>query len=317
MRFLKNGEARYTVLAMTDDRLAKYRAYLPSKKFLVVMGGGIVLLAIVFAVANRFGTEAGFDRNINPKAPVAATGTMGDIVTRDSNGNGIPDWEESLWGLDPSADGKTNKQIIEQKEAANGITPDTSGTAVTPTDQFSQSLLSTILALQQSGTLTEASVSNLAVSVANSIDAKHANPATYSIKDLTITATNKASDKATYEAAMKSLLGQYDSLDLGTELSTIADALDTGNTDELKQLGPVADAYGAISREIVKLPTPPGAAPYALAIANASAAMSASLPQVENIYNDVLTGMVGIDDYVNASNAEDSASAGMRSYFGL
>ena len=45
--------------------------------------------------------------------------------------------------------------------------------------------------------------------------------------------------------------------------------------------------------------------------------MAAALPQVEDIYDDALNGMVGINDYVNASNASDSASASMKAYFAM
>ena len=292
---------------MPNDPLARYKKYLPSKKFVYLIGGGALALILILVVSSYVGSSAGFNRD-GGVAAISSDGTVKDIVLRDSNNNGIPDWEESLWGLDPTADGDTNKKTIEAHEVANGITPDTSGTPLTETDKFSQSLLATILALQQSGTLTEAAITNLSASVADSVDAKHVQAATYSMKDLTLSKTNGPAAKAAYEKALQNLLSQYDSLQLGTELSDIADALDAGDADQLKQLQPVADAYGAISRDIIQIPTPPAAAPYALVIANSSA-------QIENIYDDILTGMVGINDYVNASNASDAASDGMKNYF--
>lgn len=296
--------------------LSKYQKYLPSKKFTLVIGGGAVLLALALGISSYFGSSGGFNRKLAKNAPVAADGTVKDVVTRDSNGNGIPDWEESLWGFDPKGDGEANKKAIDAKKAANGILPDTSGTPLSETDKFSQSLLSTILALQQSGTLTEEAITNLAASVGASVNAKHANRETYTLADISLTSTNSAAVKAGYKKALKALLDKYADLDLGSELTTIAGALDAGNLDTLRSLDTVASAYLDISQKIVKIPTPPQAAPYALVLANASAEMAAAIPQIENIYTDALDGMVGIDDYIHGSNAADAASASMRDYFG-
>ena len=89
---------------MSYDKLARYAAYLPSKKFIVVMGGGILALVLLLLVSNAFGSRSGYDRTIDPNAPVAADGTVKDVVLRDSNGNGIPDWEEVALG--PRSDGR-------------------------------------------------------------------------------------------------------------------------------------------------------------------------------------------------------------------
>jgi hypothetical protein len=300
---------------MDTDRFKKYGKYLPSRKFVFVMGGGLAVLVLILLISNYFGSHGGFDRSARGDAPVTADGTVKDVVLRDSNENGIPDWEESLWGFDPSGNGEANKKAIDAKKSANGIVPDTSGVPLSETDKFSQSLLSTILALQQSGTLTEEAITNLSASVGDSLDAKHANPETYAMANLTITPTNGPAAKAAYKKALKALLDRYADLDLGSELEVIAAGLESGNADTLRSLGPVAEAYGSIAKEIVKIPTPPGVAPYALVLANASAEMAAALPQVENIYDDVLDGMVGVDDYIHGSNAADAASASIRAYF--
>jgi len=236
-------------------------------------------------------------------------------VELDSNDNGIPDWEESLWGLDPKGNGDANKKAIASKKAAAGIDTTEPKSPANATDAFSRQLLSAVLALKQSGSLTPEAITNLAASVGNSVDAHHADPATYTINDIRLTSSSTAQAKAAYKVALKGVIDQYQDVNLGSELGIISDGLSGGGADTLAALGPIAQAYTDISKKIIALPTPPGASLYALALANTSAAMGATLVQIQNLYGDVISGMVGIDDYVKASAASDKASANMKLYF--
>lgn len=38
-----------------------------------------------------------------------------DLVAQDQNQNGIQDWEEALWGLDPNTNGPENREFIMSK----------------------------------------------------------------------------------------------------------------------------------------------------------------------------------------------------------
>src|ERR1044072_2206217 len=93
---------------------------LPSKKFTVVTGIVLIVVAGVLIVSSYFASSTIFSRSINKNAPVESSGTVADIITRDTNGNGISDWEETLWGLDPKGNGEENKKTITAKKAAAG-----------------------------------------------------------------------------------------------------------------------------------------------------------------------------------------------------
>ncbi len=288
--------------------------YLPSRKFAAWIFGAAAIVVLFFVVTSHIGTRAIF----NKKGVVAVSSgsTIATLVSQDSNHNGISDWEESLWGLDPSGDGAVNKKTIEQKKAAAGVTSDTADTtAVSGTDQFSQSLLSTILALQQSGSLTPEAVSNLASSIGDTVDAKHVVVPTWTRADMTVTAADSVSAKSAYRKALKAAIDKYDSADLGGELEVIANGLGSGDKTTLSKLAPTARGYTALSKDILAIPTPPAAADAALALANQTAIMGASLDQVAHFYDDVLSGMVGLDDYKKASLAADAASAKLSDYF--
>ena len=296
--------------------IEKIKAVLPSKQFARLIIGVFVVVLIFIGTTSYFGSRNEY--NQSGKNSLTEKGmTVGDIVTLDSNNNGIPDWEESLWGLDPKADGATNKMLLAQKKAASGIptTDSTPDSQLTETDKFSRSLLATLIALQQSGNLTPIAITNLAASVGDNVNTKHVSVRTYTLEDLRMTTADDAAAKAAYMAGLKQILDQYSSLNLGSELETIASGFDSQSPQILQSLAPTAAAYTAISTEMLALPTPRSAAPYALDLINSSAIMGATLPQVENFYSDVIAGMVGLDDYIKASNVSDAASANMRTYF--
>ena len=298
--------------------LEKIRAfsqkYLPSKKFTYLIGGVILFVVAVILVSNY----VGYHRIFNAKPPISADGTLGDVVGRDSNGNGIPDWEESLYGLDPTGDGASNKAIIDKKQAAADVTPgnDDGTSTTTATDAFSQQLLSTIIALQQSGTLTPQAISQVAASVGDSVDTKHSPSNTYSMSDITLSKLSPDAAKAAYYTALKGVVSQYDDVDLGSETSILADGLGDGGASALQALLPIASAYTQMGKQIIALPTPPAVAQNALELANSSIEMGDALTQAANIYTDVLSGMVGIDDYTKASALSDAATDTLSSYFG-
>jgi hypothetical protein len=222
--------------------LPKLSAFLPSRKFVILIVACIVVVVVFLVGTSYVGSHADYNKKKN--ALVSADGTVSDAVTRDSNKNGIPDWEEALYGLDPKGDGAANKQIINQKKLAANIPTEMSSDSsnLSQTDKFSQELLSTILALRQSGGLTPEAVTNLAASLGDSVDAQHANASTYALSSMKIT-SDTASAKQAYKDKLKKVIDGYADVDLGSELSIIAEGLSGGGSGTLNQLDPLAEAY--------------------------------------------------------------------------
>lgn len=123
---------------------------LPSKKFflnlfiLLVIAGGIVLITVL---TNN--NEPSEDLEI-----VAEPMTFDDLLTLDSNGNGIPNWEESLWGfnpflLDTNGDGVPDAEYIRQlrerhREEGGDVIPFEDFENQTDLDLLSRQIYSTL-----------------------------------------------------------------------------------------------------------------------------------------------------------------------------
>ncbi len=299
---------------MQYPKYENVKKYLPSKTFASVIGLLILGLIIIVVLSSIFGSKKFFNRG-SLKAHIDSEGTVGDVITRDSNNNGITDWEETLWGLDPKGDGTENKKAIDAKKLAQNIplAPEKTPEELTQTETFSQDLLSTILALNQAGALNEGAINTLAETIGGSVDAKHADVKTYVLADLHTSTTSTA--KATYKTALKKVIDGYDAVNFGDELSIIATGLGSGGAGQLSTLDTYITAYANLSKQVLALTTPTEIAPIALQFINSSAKMSASLAQVRDFYTDVLAGMVGLDDYTKAKDESDKASLQLAKYF--
>ncbi len=298
---------------METSNTQKIKKFLPSKKFAIIIGILVLALVIVLVLSKFTGSRDIFNRE--RKALFTSNGTVSDLVTQDSNGNSIADWEETLWGLDPLGDGETNKAIIVQKKIDGGIDVNSEGDEnLTETDKFSRDLFSTILALQQSGSLTEEAITNLAAAIGDDVDTKHVASKIYTEANFTLISPSY-SRKQTYASAMRDLIEEHSDPALGSELMLIATGMGEGGETVMEKLTPIANAHAALAEGLTTIPTPSDILPQVVKLANAEAKMAVTLPQIQNIYKDALGGMVGLDDFVKASTDANDASTVIRVYF--
>ncbi len=92
-----------------------FKKYLPSRKFLFIVLFIIVLIVLFFFVK---GIISFIKNRITSKQTneTPVTLTVGGIIQKDGNENGIADWEEYLWGLNPNKDGEKNREFIYQRK---------------------------------------------------------------------------------------------------------------------------------------------------------------------------------------------------------
>src|SRR3989344_2653957 len=79
----------------------KYLKYLPSKKFILIISAGIVLAVVVFVIFFMSSSGENFiTGNKSDSALKIENQTIVNLIQNDSDGDGIADWEEALWGTD-------------------------------------------------------------------------------------------------------------------------------------------------------------------------------------------------------------------------
>ncbi len=286
-------------------------SYKPSKKFLI-RGGiatGVILLALVI--------QADWFRALFNKEPKVAilnpNETLGSLIGKDTNGNGIPDWEERLWGLDPNilyTNGVSNKAIIEQKKKDLGASSADEG-PLNETDILAQQLFSISSAINQSDQNNTGTLTNVGADIGNSIQFKQVRNH-YSFKDIKTTKTT-ASSLRTYYNSVTTIVERYQNEIPATDI--LVPALENGDFSEISRLAETAKSYVAFSKALQVITAPIGVADQHLALINGFYGMADSFQYILEIEDNGVNALAGIAIYKNYANRVNQAIVDLNSYF--
>jgi hypothetical protein len=303
---------------MAIKRNENLKNILPSKKFITIMSLCLGSCIVILVFASYFGSKSAFTK---PALSVSGGTTVGELLIQDSNNNGLADWEETLYGLDPKGDGIANKKIIDDKKIKtrqeNGITGDATG-PTSQTAKLSREMLSTILALQQSGNLTPEAVANLGDTLGQTVDVQKDNPQTYTIGSMQTIDDSSNETMTEYLTNFNEILEKANNDGLGKEMAIVYQALDQNSGhDEVKKLDKYIQVYAKFAADIVALKTPKIVSQRALALANACALMSKALGKIELMYTDAVSGLIGFDEYTTAGTSINAAVPDLLSSFNI
>lgn len=282
----------------------------PSKQFLKRGAIAIGILAIILVV------QTTWFRHIFTKkssSPIVASTTVGDLVTKDTNGNGIADWEERLWGLDPTVlytNGVSNESIIAGKKKSLGVANTTSDANLDDTDRLARELFTLTAALGQSDEVDSATLRTIAAKLGSSVDIRAVSNQ-YSLKDLQTVQTTIAS-LTKYRTSMQAVIKKYD---VNTpDIEVLATALQNEDYSGLPQLTQSAVIYQRLAKELTAVPTPIGLATNHLSIINGFSGIATSFTYMRELDDNSLKALVGVAVYKNYANKLAIATSQMNDY---
>jgi hypothetical protein len=274
--------------------MKNFKKYLPSKKFLVI----ILFIAVVLILFFTIKLFVGFLKNKGISKNTPATVTVGAIIQKDSNNNGIPDWEEYLWGLDPHTKGRENKEFIVSKKASGiqrGLYSSDDSKSITENAMLSRQFFATIMSLQQTGQVDEETIQAISESIGKEIKTTPLKDA-YSKEMLTIKVDSIESDTA-YFVAFANLFKKYESRDVGKELTIISQGIVNYDQQALSSVASIAIAYREFSEELIKIPVPSSASTIHLSLANNYEKTAQSIEGLMVVISDPIIGMRSLLNY--------------------
>ncbi len=273
--------------------------YLPSSGFVKKAGLLLVLVAVIFLIAKVTPyIQNKFKANPNSKILVK------DVIYNDSNVNGIQDWEEKLWGLDPKGDGPSNKELINAKKKSLAIETENSET-LTNNDKMSREFFALVMSLQDSGISTEDALAKVSEQIGQKIEIVPLKEV-YKYKDIvTVPPTKKAINK--YYADLKSILDKYKDRGIGSEMNLLALALDHDDKSLISGFLAIQSGYFDMIKEIANLKVPNEIASTDLVFLNNLHGSATALTMVSNVFDDSIAGLTGIATY--KKNSDDAANA--------
>ena len=294
----------------------KYLKYLPSKKFTLIAGAGLVLVAAIFIIF--FMSSSGENFSLTGKESNAAlkveNQTITDLIENDSDGDSIADWEEALWGTDknkkvtfndtPDATYIENKK----KELRTGESASAEEQALTETEKFAREFFTSYTAMKASGAVDNDTIQ----SFSSALGQKIVNPSLidrYTENNITIYDSDNSILKQKYYENIKNLFESYQSAGLGNELDIISQELATNSTsgtpgsiDQYAKLSIIASAYQDFAKKVIGVRVPQSLTPYHLRIANSANNVGISVSGMEKIANDPIVGLSGLAQYQKYSD---------------
>jgi len=266
-----------------------------------------------------FGGNQQYGLTYNPNDTVA------DLVNKSTTGDGIPDWEKVLWGLDPKKSENVpgvpdSVTIAKLQQEANGASSQaTVGTTnssanLTQTDQFSREFLATITTLQAngaidaSGNMNQATMDNLTNTLENNVQ-NSPQRKIYTLSDIKIINSDSTKTIETYKNALINFYPK-NPINVTNILQRFA-VDDTGNDANptvLPELDPAIKQMSDFLNGMIKTPVPQSFASLHLDTMNALESVIENLNDVQLYNTDPIVAFSGMSKYVQDSTTLESNS---------
>lgn len=273
--------------------------YLPSKKFTQIAGGifavGVVVLAILYLTSEKSPIK-----NLKKEQKKE---TYSDLVSTDTDGDGVLDWEENLWQTDPTktdtdGDGITDKDYIDMKKSSLN-TEDIDGETIkqlTETEKFARDFFSTFMSLYQSGKRSNQTTAQI-VEAANQAIAQRTIADKYTITEVH-EVDNSAANKKLYTEKIAQIL-VFVTDRTGDEIQLIDDILNTPGSTSAKTIQNQAKLYEQASIDMMKLSVPSLVSARHLALANTYNKIAVASIDMSQIAEDPFRAVGGMKIFID------------------
>ncbi len=281
-----------------------YRDYLPSKTFAKSIG--VILLVITCIIGLYYTAKAlssYFAERKVANTEHLAEPVVSDILVQDHDKDGLPDWEEVLWGMDPNKADTDGNGVLDGAEVATkrnalikaGQGSDAPQLSANETELFLQELLVNSTALSQAGDVSEEGATNLLKPVVDNIVNIQIGKV-YSRNDLNIIQTITIQDVYKYTTAVDKVFNQKI---IGQEnaIAVAMGALKDQDPDELKSLSKFEKQYATAIETLRKTPVPAPLADIHLHLVNDFSFFLGSVVALEQVFNNPLPAFASVTQY--------------------
>ncbi len=297
-----------------------------------------VIAAAFFSAALVIGAYV-FARGIeSPRVAQASTETalLQAIATKDSDNDGLPDWEESLYGTDPHvADtfhlGMTDGEAVArglivpkaiadiQTASSSPMSLDANGLPPAPADgtltaAFAQDFFTLYLAAKQnagSSDLSDTDLQNIADQAISQLASSIKPAADFrSASELTVSGSGADALKA-FAASAEAVLLKNTSDATSTDIEYLKAALENNDATALPHIASIAKMYRGSAAGLAVLPVPRELAAADLALINTLMRLSEVDTDFTRADSDPLAAILAIQQYAQVAQALSDAFTGI------
>lgn len=242
------------------------------------------------------------------------TEVLGNLLEKDTDADGLLDWEESLWGTDPTKtettpgvpDGEAVASLKLTQEKNNTLSSSGSSALgeenLTETDKFSREFFSTVATLTQSGSLDDETVGKISSSLVEQIKIS-ASGKTFLISDIKITKDETPQSIKSYANSLVVIFTKYAIKDSAFDILSESMTND-GDIDAkiLNKFDPMIQKMRAIVKEMLLVNTPQTFALLHLEVINGFQASAENLSDIKLIDEDIIIAISAISKYQENDN---------------
>lgn len=234
-------------------------------------------------------------------------------AAKDTDADGLPDWEEALYGTDPNnahtvdatlLDGEAVSQGLVKPKFATATTtpvdtasiPGVSAGADTVTDEFARALFSQYLSQAGSGTPSPESVAVFVEKAVTDLEKKQSVPDAFNQGQVRV--SDSGSDALiAYAASIENVFSKNAIQQEKSEIEYLSDAVQKNDTEALSHVRKIGESYMALSKAYIAQSAPREAALPHLAVANALARIGADITDFGAMDKDPLRAYLGLARY--------------------
>lgn len=289
--------------------VSEARAFAPSKRVasLLIVVAATVVAVVIFRSESSFGKESAMQVTLSDDTTPRTT-----TEEKDSDGDGLKDWEEALWGLSPAKtdsdeDGIGDYQEIENRQKAvadapaivlSGIDPD--DTPPTPTELAGRILVSQFLTAKEAGVPLEEDSIALAGELALSAADLNRTYPTVSTADLNII-PGTMSAKA-YGNAIGTALTNTSGTPATSEFAVMIGYIQNSDSEKLEtDMAAVVKQYDTTIDNFMSMSISADRAAAHLALTNALIAVRTDLVDLSKVGDNPLMAIAALNAYQNDS----------------
>ncbi len=279
----------------------------------LVISGSIVIAMILV-----LGAYIASGRHV-PVLTVSAESTeeiLKEYAAKDSDKDGLPDWQEALYGTDPENPNSVRADITDSQAVAQGLaTPRYAGQSIpitaggepisvpgivaapdSLTEQFSRLFFENYLSTRGSEVPSAQASQQFVTSAVSELVASRSQVNAYSAEDIKVSGSGAGALRAYAAVAESTILSRNPGHDAGT-VAYFQDAVQKDDKEALKKVGEIGRAVESAAKALTLINVPSEAAAAHLTFVNAMAGLAKSTLDLAAFDTDPLRAMVGLGLY--------------------
>lgn len=291
--------------------------YLPSKKFIKFFSFVILGTVLVWGVSFLFSKKSSYE-NKDTRNKNSTGNEEFSIYTLDTDGDGIFDWEEGLWGTNPNkadsdgdgiSDGEDIKVRKEKILEKNNLSEDDlENQNLNQTELFARQFLSVASLAQQSGGLSQEAVNEFSKSFGSAIQNNQIEDP-FSLEKIKVGNISPAD----YKKSLNPIFEEFTNNRI-VEVE-IFYKLSQKDLSAIPELEKSIKSYSDLSNKLLSVTAPFSIAGTHLSIINSAAKISIAMVNIKDIADNPLESMIGIGQYNRYMTELENAVDNLSNYF--